>query len=339
MIFEEPGIELVTPTTWRDDGRAKLSISLFLAIRWRVKSYQITSTPDPMLSTFRIVLCVTTFACLAALPASAQQTAEATAEQAQISGFQKLVESIDWKTEGSGTLGNIATLDIPGGYRFTAGPGTVKLMEAFGNLTSGSELGYISPMDMKWFAVLEFDDCGYVKDDEKDQLDGEKILEQLQAGQKSANEELSKRGMSTLEVLGWQTPPFYNPQTNNLEWAIRLRSSDGSQVVNYKTKLLGRRGVMDVVLVCDESQMATVVAEYQNLLKGFSYKKEESYAAFSKGDKIAEYGLTGLILGGGLLVAAKSGLLAKLWKPILVGLIAVGAFFKRIFVGKTRETM
>lgn len=110
-------------------------------------------------------------------------------------------------------------------------------------------------------------------------------------------------------------------------------------MVNYKTKLLGRRGVMDVVLVCDEEEMPTIIPEYQKLLAGYSFKKEESYAAFSSGDKIAEYGLTGLIVGGGLLVAAKSGLLAKLWKPILVGLLAIGAFLKRIFVGKSRETL
>jgi uncharacterized membrane-anchored protein len=96
---------------------------------------------------------------------------------------------------------------------------------------------------------------------------------------------------------------------------------------------------MDVVLVCDEEDMPTIIPEYQKLLTGYSFKKEESYAAFSKGDKIAEYGLTGLIVGGGLLVAAKSGLLAKLWKPILIGLLAIGAFLKRIFVGKSRETL
>jgi uncharacterized membrane-anchored protein len=213
------------------------------------------------------------------------------------------------------------------------------LMEAYGNLTSGTELGYISPLDMTWFAIFEFDACGYVKDDEKDKLDAGDILNQLQESQKEANKELSKRGMSTLSVTGFQTPPFYNAQTNNLEWAIRLHSSSGSDNVNYKTKLLGRRGVMDVVLVCDEDQLATAVPEYQQLLKGFEFQKEESYAAFSKGDKIAEYGLTGLIVGGGLLVAAKSGLLAKLFKPILIGLVAVGAVLKRIFVGKTKESI
>ncbi len=137
----------------------------------------------------------------------------------------------------------------------------------------------------------------------------------------------------------WFPPDVIASNPAYLEWAIRLQSSDGSQVLNYKTKLLGRRGVMDVVLVCDEQQMPTVIPEYQKLLSGFAFKKEESYAAFTKGDKIAEYGLTGLIVGGGLLAAAKSGLLAKLWKPIVIAAVAVGAFLKRIFVGKTKETI
>lgn len=296
-----------------------------------------------MLSKLRLIVFSASLASAAVLPAFAQPTAEAPAanpaEDAQMNHLKKVFESIAWKTEGSGTLGNIATLSVPSGYRFTEAPGTIKMMEAFGNLTSGTELGYISPLGMEWFAVFEFDECGYVKDDEKDKLDADAILKQMKESQQAANQELFKRGMSTLDVLGWQTPPFYNPQTNNLEWAIRLRSSDGSQVVNYKTKLLGRRGVMDVVLVCGEEELATVVPEYQNLLKGYGFKKEESYAAFSKGDKVAEYGLTGLILGGGLLVAAKSGLLAKLWKPIALGLLAIVAFFKRIFVGKTKESI
>lgn len=271
----------------------------------------------------------------------AQKTDEAAPqveENPKVTEFRKLVESIDWKMEGSGTLGAIANLEVPAGYRFTGSPGTAKLMEAFGNIVNGRELGYISPTDMSWFALFEFEPVGYVKDDEKDKLDPDKILEQLKQGQESSNQELFKRGLSTMTVLGWQTPPFYNPQTNNMEWAIRLRDSKGEEIMNYKTKLLGRRGVMDVVLVCSEEQMATVIPEYQKLLKGFSFKKDESYASFTKGDKVAEYGLTGLILGGGLLVAAKSGLLTKLFKPILVGLLAIGAFFKRVFSRKPKNT-
>ncbi|MGJ8645106.1 MAG: DUF2167 domain-containing protein [Luteolibacter sp.] len=258
---------------------------------------------------------------------------------AEMKEYMEFMNSISWVTEGKGQLGSRAEIEVPEGYQYTASAGTIKLMELYGNLTSGAELGYISPLDMDWFAVFEFEDIGYVKDDEKDKLDADEILDSLKEGQKQANAELSRLGMSTLTVVGWHTPPFYNTETNNLEWAIKLATSDGEEILNYKTKILGRKGVMDVVLVCSEEQLATVVPEYQMLIAGFTYKESEKYSSFTKGDKIAEYGLVGLIAGGGLLVAAKSGLLAKLWKPIAVGLVAVGAFVKRIFKGKNADSI
>ena len=264
-------------------------------------------------------------------------------EDGGMAAFGRLMASIDWVSSGSGELGGWAYVDVPEGYRFTGGDGTIRLMEAYGNLTSGGELGYLAPDNMEWFAVFEFDDCGYVKDDDKDQLDAGKLMKQMQENQKQVNEELTKRGMPTLQVRGWHTPPFYNPTTNNLEWAVRIASSDGGEVINYKTKLLGRRGVMDVVLVCDEDSLDTVVPEYQKLLAGYRFREEESYAAFTKGDKVAQYGLTGLIVGGGLLAAAKSGLLARFWKVIVVGVLAVLAVAKRFFGGlfgsRSKETI
>ncbi|RYD17272.1 MAG: DUF2167 domain-containing protein, partial [Verrucomicrobiaceae bacterium] len=222
-----------------------------------------SNTITTMFTPFRVLFCSAALVLANAQPLHAQKTDAAPAAEAaggaqgsaEDQAFAQFVESIDWKTEGTGSLGSIADIHVPSGYRFTGSEGTIKLMEAFGNLTNGSELGYIAPLDMGWFAVFEFNDIGYVKDDEKDKLDADAILDQMKEGQKAANEELSSRGMSTLEVLGWQTPPNYNAETKNLEWAIRLRSSDGSEVLNFKTKLLGRRGVMDVVLVCDEQQL------------------------------------------------------------------------------------
>lgn len=268
------------------------------------------------------------------------QDAEPTAEEAAAQkAYEDFMSSLSWKTEGTGMLGSRAEIAIPAGFRFLGGDDASKLMKFYGNLSNGSELGFIAPDNLEWFAVFEFEDVGYVKDDEKDKLDAGEILQQLKEGQKAANEELTRMGQPTLNVLGWHTPPFYNKETNNLEWAIRLSSSNGGEILNYKTKLLGRRGVMDVVLVCSEEQLASVIPQYQSLIAGYAYKKDESYAAFTKGDKIAEYGLVGLIAGGGLLVAAKSGLLAKLWKPIAVGLVAIGAFIKRIFRGKTPDSI
>ena len=92
---------------------------------------------------------------------------------------------------------------------------------------------------------------------------------------------------------------------------------------------------MEVVLVCDEKQLDAVLPQFQDLLKGFAYNPGLTYGEYKKGDKIAKYGLTGLILGGTVLAAAKSGLLGKLFKPIIAGLIIVGAFIKRLFGRKS----
>jgi uncharacterized membrane-anchored protein len=317
------------------DGRA---LFLILALHGRSGHQATTNKPFELMLFRKFLHCTCALALAAASPATAEEAMEDLAAEGP-SEFEEFVDSLEWATSGTGEVGSYATIEVPEGYRYTGQRGTIALMEVYGNLTSGEELGFLSPLDMEWFAVFEFDAVGYVKDDEKDSLDAGAILKQLQEGQRAANKVLAERGLDTLEVMGWQTPPFYNPETKNLEWAIRLRSSDGEEVVNYNTKLLGRRGVMDVVVVCDEDAMDVVIPEYQRLLQGFAFKEEESYAAFTKGDKIAEYGLTGLIVGGGMLLAAKSGLLAKLWKPIAAGLLAVGVFLKRIFRGRTPESI
>ena len=121
-------------------------------------------------------------------PLTAQPTAPAPAapptEQAaaEENPFVKLIQTLDWKTSGKGNIGSNATIEIPAGYRYTDSSGTIELMEFYGNLTSGKELGYLSPEDFSWFAIFEFDEVGYVKDDEKDQLDADKILEELRKG-------------------------------------------------------------------------------------------------------------------------------------------------------------
>ena len=49
------------------------------------------------------------------------------------------------------------------------------------------------------------------------------------------------------------------------------------------------------------------------------------------GDELAQYGLTALVVGGVGAALVKSGLLARLWKPIVLGLAALGAGLKRVF--------
>ncbi len=276
-----------------------------------------------------IALVVAVFVLLAAAPAGTQQ------EQQRSSPL----DAIPWEDGPTvGQLGDIAEIKVPQGFRFTGAAGAKQFLEMTENPTSGSELGILIPPNRDnesfWFMVFEFNDVGYVKDDEKNKLDGDAILTSIQEGTAAANEERKRRGWTPFYVLGWAKPPYYDQSTNNLTWAIRGSGSEtggGEETINYSVRVLGRRGTMNIDLVLSAGQLERVRPYFDLLLKDFSFSKGNKYAEFRAGDKIAAYGLTALVAGGAGAALVKSGLLQKFWKVIALAFIALATQLKRIF--------
>ena len=238
----------------------------------------------------------------------------------------------------TGQLGDIAEIKIPSGYRFTGKDGTKTFLEVTGNPPSGDELGTIVPQTKSdddkefWFVIFEFQNTGYVKDDDRDKLDADALLKTIKGNTEEANKERLRRGWLPYHIRGWYRPPFYDTQTKNLTWAMQGYSTDQGKEetsVNYSVRILGRRGTMSVDLVLDPALVDTVVPKFDQLLTGFSYSRGSTYADFRAGDKVAEYGLATLVAGGATAIAAKTGLLAKLWKLIVVGFAALAGMLKR----------
>lgn len=230
---------------------------------------------------------------------------------------------IAW-TEGPAKagLGGHAEILVPEGFLFTGPKGTKDLLEEMGNPTNGSELGLLAPRDSNWFVVFEFSDVGYVKDDEKDALDADLILENIRQGTAAANEVREQRGIPPLLIKGWRVKPNYNATTHNLEWAIDAASARGGESVNYNVRLLGRSGVMEASLVLAPKDLDAALPRFRSLLGGYQFQQGQRYADWRSGDKIASYGLTALIAGGVGAAAVKSGLLSKIWKFLVVGVVA-----------------
>jgi len=235
-------------------------------------------------------------------------------------------------------LGDLAEIKVPAGYRFTGKEGTKKFLELTGNPPSGDELGTIIPAaksdDDKefWFVIFEFHETGYVKDDDRDKLDANGLLKSIQESTEESNKERLRRGWLEYHVRSWYKPPFYDTQTRNLTWAMQGYSTDQGKEetsVNYSVRILGRRGTMSADLVLDPNLVGTVVPKFDKLLTGFSYLHGSSYADFRAGDKVAEYGLATLVAGGATAIAAKTGLLAKLWKVIVAAIVALMGVLKR----------
>ena len=249
---------------------------------------------------------------------------------------------IEWQQGPSTGDLDVAEISIPEGYRFTGRAGAKRFMELTQNPPTGNELGILIPNNKDdkspfWFVVFEFQDVGYIKDDEKDKLDANALLSSLREGNESANTVRKERGWAMLEIVGWEKQPFYDAHTHNLTWAIRARTpGKQDEVVNYSTRVLGRRGTMSVDLVLDPQLVSTVIPEFDSLIGGFTYKQGSRYAEFVKGDKVAAYGLTALVAGGVGAGLLKSGLLGKLWKLIVVGVLALVSMVKKLFAAIKR---
>ena len=291
-----------------------------------------------MMTTRRMLRTWTAALLLAGAVAPALAAAETADADAQRSEFEHKLAALSWvKGPTSVPVGGNAQLQVPADYVFLDGANTQKFNELNENIGDGKEV-MIAPADLHWSAYLEFDDGGYVKDDEK--IDGAALLKSLQEGTEDGNKERERRGWQPLHVTGWAAAPAYNKATQRLEWATAIESG-GQQGVNFFTKILGRRGHTSVVMVSSTQGLQASEASLDKVLEGYTFNSGETYAEWKPGDKVAEYGLAALILGGAAAVATKKGLwgvlagfLAAAWKAVAAAAVGVVAWLRARFAKK-----
>lgn len=234
------------------------------------------------------------------------------------------------------TLGGVAEIQIPQGYSFIDGKTLKPLLEAVGQSAEGI-VGSLSPTNADWSVMFYYEASGYIKDEEKDKLNADKLLKDYREGTEEGNKRRAEVGAPPIHVTGWELPPRYNTETHNLEWALR-GTCEGEEILNYDTRLLGRKGYMSVKLIVAPNEYAASFPAFTNLMASYKFKNGETYAEYKPGDKIAKYGLGALVLGGAAVGAAKLGLFVwlgvlfkKAGKLVIVAIVAVAALFKRIF--------
>jgi uncharacterized membrane-anchored protein len=259
-------------------------------------------------------------------------------QDASVEAFRAKLRALDWvRGPRDISVSGNSTLSLPEGYVYLDAPNTKKFLELNENLGSGKEV-MIAPKSLAWTAYLEFADAGYVKDDEK--IDADAILKTLKENNEAGNEERRRRGWTELHLVGWSIAPAYNNSTKRLEWATLLRSPNG-EATNFFTKVLGRRGFTSVIMVSSPQDVTGATADLDKVLTGYRFNGGDTYAEWRPGDKVAAYGLTGLIIGGAVAAAAKTGLLKSLlvalaaaWKLVVAGVVALLAGLKSLFKRK-----
>jgi uncharacterized membrane-anchored protein len=244
-------------------------------------------------------------------------------------------------------LSSQAVLHLKAGESFVPHAQAVRLLHLMGN--PGEEpdlLGLIMPEEGpgRWFTTVEFQNSGYVKDDDAKNWNADDLLKSYREGTAEGNKEREKMGAPGLDIIGWAEPPRYDAATHRLVWSMSSREigapANQPQGVNYNTYALGRDGyfIMNLVTDLDELPQLKSVADAQ--LGALEYNAGKRYADFDeKTDHVAEYGLAALVVG---VAAHKLGFIAlagafvlKFAKVILIALAAFGGAFMKIFRRKS----
>ncbi len=274
------------------------------------------------------LVCITAFA-----PAFAQ---------AQEGGGDAAPLQLDYVT-GTVTVGDdLATIQLPQGYHYLRAEGARYVLEdLWGNPPDTGVLGMIAPVDVAvdqdggWAIFVSYEKDGHVDDEDAAKIDYEELLESMQADTEANNEYRREHGYPAIQLLGWAEAPHYDATDKKLYWAKKLMfEGSGAPTLNYDIRILGREGVLVFNAVAGIDQLGVVAAASREILPATDFTPGNRYTDFRPGvDKVAAYGIGGLIAGKVLAKAGLFKLVAAFIKPIIVGvgvlLFGVFKFLKR----------
>jgi uncharacterized membrane-anchored protein len=245
-------------------------------------------------------------------------------------------------------LGHQIQMNLPAGMNYLNKKDAAVAMELNGSFHNEGLLGLVSSgdPDEEWFVAIRYEDEGHVADGEA--IDSDALLSAIREGLAQLNKERAEKGFAALTAEGWSDPPHYDASKHHLIWGLKIQGKLGISV-NYNTRMLGRQGYASLNLVASEALIASYRPRVEALLAQTQFQPGARYEDYKAGsDRLAEYGLGGLILGGaglGVAKVVKIGLLAKLgqWlfglllvlkKGAIVLIAAVASFLKKLFGGK-----
>lgn len=249
---------------------------------------------------------------------------EAEARRAEL---KPLAERLKYQ-EGKITIGDgLATINLPENFRYLDAASSQVLLSGLWGNPSAETLGVIVPRgfdpfaDDAWCVVVDFQEDGYVKDDDAEKIDYNDLLKEMKSDTRAASKARVKQGYPSIELVGWASSPRYDKSSHKFYWAKELKFGDSDEnTLNYNLRLLGRRGILVLNAVANMSQFADIEKATPEILAMVDFNEGHRYADYTPGaDKVASYGLAALVAGG---VAAKTGL----FKGILMAIIAMKKF-------------
>lgn len=266
-------------------------------------------------------------------------------------------EYIAWATELWGSVdkqqGDIkipaagAVLHVPDAFFYLNAKDSAKvLVDVWGNPPDDAVLGMLFPVDStpfdadSWAVTIEYEEDGYVSDEDADEIDYNELLEQMQSDAADSNKARVDAGYETIELVGWASPPYYDAAHKKLHWAKEIKFGNNAEnTLNYNIRVLGRKGVLVLNFIAGMEQKPLIDNNIDTVLALAEFEQGARYSDFNPDiDKVAGYGLGALVAGK---VIAKTGVLAaaliflKKFGVFLV--VGAGTLFRSFFSRKKSQ--
>jgi uncharacterized membrane-anchored protein len=256
---------------------------------------------------------------------------------------KKIWDSLDRQTGDITLPGGVATLKVPDNfYYLNPDDAETVLVDVWGNVPgAGKEtLGILFPTnktpfdDGSWGVTIEYEEDGYVSDENADTLDYDDLLSQMKEDTSVSSKQRVQQGYEPIELIGWASEPFYDKASHKLHWAKEIKFGDQEvNTLNYNIRILGRKGVLVLNFIAGMDQKAEIDSNIDTVLALAEFNQGSRYSDFDPDiDKVAAYGIGALVAGK---VIAKTGLIAAglifLKKFGIFIVIAVGGLFSKLF--------
>ncbi|HEX3764620.1 MAG TPA: DUF2167 domain-containing protein [Kofleriaceae bacterium] len=227
-------------------------------------------------------------------------------------------------------LGNSSAIELPDGMVLLERNAAQDLLRKNGEPPDNVVAMVFKP-GSDWHVFIEYESSGFVDDSDADDLDARELLDSYREGTVEQNKTRKAHGQSELFIDSWSEPPRYERASHHLVWGILAHNSEG-KVVNHFTRILGRSGYLAIDLIDAPERLEAAKKEAQAILDSTHFNPGSTYADHVSSDSSSGIGLRGLVLGaGGVAVASKLGLLAKLLLVFKKAFLLIGAAIAGLF--------
>lgn len=268
------------------------------------------------------------------------------AQDENMINYDSLEQSFKYEYGLINLPGGIGKITVPKGFKYlNAKQAEMVIVDLWGNPKSENmTLGLLLPeansiLGDNYVFNIQYDEIGYVEDDDADDINYEDLLADLKKDSEEENKQRAAEGYPSITMVGWAAKPFYDKERKILHWAKEIKfGTDSINTLNYNIRVLGRKGVLVLNAISSVNQLAAVQKDLTNVLDivkfndGFKYEDYDSSV-----DKVAAWTIGGLVAGKVLAKVGMFALLAKFWKLIIFGVIGFFGFIWKKIKGQKEE--